>query len=1256
MSKTLGTILTVVAIGVAIASGVGALAAGTAALISAGIAAAQFVNSAVLASRAKDALQKRQASVAALQLGEVAREGIFGEVLTGGSLVDAFNWGGQWGTDWECRVIALADHFCDALVGFYVNDQFVKYTGDGAVPGYNGQLEVYWRAGAVDQSVPQVVLDNGPGWTAEDYGTGVAWVAVCYKADKADAKTPVWPGGRPGFSWVVRGKRCYQARKDSTVGGSGTHRWSDPTTWEWTDNPIDCRHNWVRGIYAGDRVGDPDMLLVGRGLSAEEAPPANVFAPANVCDEHVALDAGGSEKRYRLNGLVRADETYIEVEDHFAAACAGVILQPEGAVEIEPGQAKAPSFFFSDEDLLVGSSVEYSDELSEADDGWVNTVAPRYVEPSLKYADHAAPIRRVVADVLADGGPREQPLSLTMVISSTQAGRVGEIARRLGRLRRRAKVTLGPTFAEVEEGDWGVWTSERYLKGKSVLFRVEAYALDEKWHNTLTLREISRDVYARDADAASTAVALQQDAPSIGAPGPNAWTAYSVSTSEDGRAMPVIAVTGGVDSDYADLVRFEYQELKADEAPKEARWVEAGIAGPDTTRFEISGVASETRYVVAVSYVVGRVPGTRRVIAPVTSGTPIVRWQDLTGAAKPADNADVTADAIDHSRFALCGPTDRIGTEIRSRFDPVFWTCNFPNTMIASLRASGDMLQADAVFHQKDHLLGIIWQSVDRWDHPTTGYDTDRDYRGCQLSFRLQLTGAVLPIDDVAGPVLTVEGRDAAGTARTWYVRLANLVTSGGGRDARIRIDFDRLRGGFYADDPVYAGDIDRIFLSLVPEGYSGGGGRLSGATEGGLILSEMTALGSRATLTCGTGPGGVHEVRMTNGYDDTYNVTPARIVRNLALLGYKDRLVHYVGMSHYFRWSWDGGEGRYIAEDVAEPLNRPCVLWHADFAARLRAAGIQLVLSLSYEMLDSFAPAAFRQCDASGAAALTGWSPPSTLFSPCHTGAMAYLQRVARQFCAIAAQAGHAVHFQVGEPWYWIDFRTRVPCFYDAATTSAYQAETGKTAPRIDTMAVTMTAEQIAYLDWLGGKLAASILGLLAAIRGDHPQAVRYALLYLPQMLDTATPEAMRVNLPKALQWPALDILQLEDYDYVIDNRPDLSATGRAVAEQRLGYPRSRQEYFGGFALHRDTGQIWRQTTNAIQAAYEHGVFPVYVWAYTQVMRDGYAPRLRMAPALGVADIQDIDLTAEPDDGAVLVFDTRRRKWVPGKPWLANT
>jgi hypothetical protein len=52
---------------------------------------------------------------------------------------------------------------------------------------------------------------------------------------------------------------------------------------------------------------------------------------------------------------------------------------------------------------------------------------------------------------------------------------------------------FAPAFAEVEEGDWGTWTSERY--GISMTVRVESYSLDGKWQVGLRLREISADVY-----------------------------------------------------------------------------------------------------------------------------------------------------------------------------------------------------------------------------------------------------------------------------------------------------------------------------------------------------------------------------------------------------------------------------------------------------------------------------------------------------------------------------------------------------------------------------------------------------------------------------------------------------------------------------------------------------------------------------------------------------------------------------------------
>lgn len=627
MSKTVGKILAIAALVVVVVSlpGVGLVGAGavisaaTAAYISAAIAVATLANG-LLMPKAKQ--QARQASIIALSIGEVPREAAFGQCMTGGSLVDAFNYGGQNGTDWECIVIALADHHCEALVGFYVNDIFVSYAGDGAVAGFGGQLEVYWRSGAAGQTVPGVILSNGPGWTANDVGTGISWVAACYKADKPDAQNPIWPAGRPRFAWVLKGKKCYQARKDSTVaGGSGTHRWDNPATWQWTDNPIDCRYNWARGVYALDQVANPEMLLIGRGLSPIEAPLENVAPRANICDELVALDAGGTEKRYRANGIIQADETFITVEEWFASACAGIITQPEGSVEIEPGHAKSPVFYFSDDDLVTGSPVKYNDSPSDQDGEWLNTVIPRYVEPTQKYADHAAPVRRIVGDVIADGGPREETLSLPLVTSSTQAGRCGEIRRRMGRLHGRAVVTLGPRFAEVEEGDWCVWTSNRYLKGASVTFQVQAFSCDQKWQNTLTLRQIATSVFAKDADAASGAVATQQDVPSpIPAPGVSAWALSAVSLSAGPDGTPALLVQGACDNDFATQIRFEYWPDDGVTSPAAVTaWTSAGITGPDVVRREVSGVTPNAVYYVAVTYLIGSTPGDRRILGPVTT-------------------------------------------------------------------------------------------------------------------------------------------------------------------------------------------------------------------------------------------------------------------------------------------------------------------------------------------------------------------------------------------------------------------------------------------------------------------------------------------------------------------------------------------------------------------------------------------------------------------------------------------------------------
>ncbi len=528
-----------------------------------------------------------------------------------------------------------------------------------------------------------------------------------------------------------------------------------------------------------------------------------------------------------------------------------------------------------------------------------------------------------------------------------------------------------------------------------------------------------------------------------------------------------------------------------------------------------------------------------------------------------------------------------------SRFDPRFWTVNFPRPMMAAVTTiAPDALRVDCAFYRQDDLAGLIWEAEDRHDHPLLKYETARDFRDCRLSFRWR-SGGVRALDAVNGPVLTIEGRDAGGQARSWYVRLWNYAV-GTPEDARVTLDFASLKGGWALPaeaDPVWAGDIDRMFVSLVPPGYSKTDAPLPAPVEGWAELSAIRCDGPGAVIGIGECVVPEHGVGIASGYDDSYNLTPARLLRNALHLGYRGAIVHYVGMSHYFRL--DPGL------KATGALNAPCAAWHRDFAGRARELGFDIIWSLSYELLDAHCPEGWKQRAVDGAPALTGWSPPSTLLSPANAEAMAYLQGIARAFVAIGAAAGLPPKFQIGEPWWWTMPDGR-PCLYDASAVAAF-------APvPIASMRGSKSASEIATLDAAGAALAASTASLCAAVRAAAPDCETHLLAYLPTVLDADAPHARRANLPVGWAFPAFDVLQLEDYDWVTAGDTASSRDGARAAAARLGYPPEKQDYLSGFVLNAEDSAQWRLIDAAAGAARRRGVRRAYFWALPQVMRDG--------------------------------------------------
>lgn len=559
--------------------------------------------------------------------------------------------------------------------------------------------------------------------------------------------------------------------------------------------------------------------------------------------------------------------------------------------------------------------------------------------------------------------------------------------------------------------------------------------------------------------------------------------------------------------------------------------------------------------------------------------------------------------------YWLCNKRRRQKSSPVMRFDPRFWTVNFPRPMMASVVTTGpESLRADAVFYKSDDLAGLIWESEDKWDHPLLAYETNRDYRRLTVSFRWRSQG-IMPLGAINGPTLTISGRDAEGAAKSWYVRLWNYAT-GTPEDAQITLKFGDLDGGFLLPgeaDPVYAGDIDQMFISLVPPGYTGAPGNLAAPAEGWVELSEIRCDGAGVMLDTGDVMLPEHELKMATGYDDAYNQTPARLVRAIHALGYRDCINHYVGMSHYFRLEALGApelDGGHYVSLTGGALNVPCREWHWSFASEAKKMGFDLIFSLSYELFDAHTWNDWKQRAENGDPALTGWVPPSTLLSPANSGAMGYLQAVARALVFIQKEADLPVKFQIGEPWWWIMPDGRI-CLYDAAATAAF----GALSVSIPDIAGPKNAAQQNMLDRAGELLAASTASIFAAAKDESGIAGAETLLlvYLPTVLDPLAPEAKRANVPLDWASPAFDVLQLEDYDWVTSGNH--GATQRAVPmmAQRLGYPVHEQHYFAGFVLRPEDKAQWSEIEFAAAQSNKRGAAQTYVWALPQVARDGF-------------------------------------------------
>lgn len=316
-------------------------------------------------------------------------------------------------------------------------------------------------------------------WLADMVGTGMCYAIMTFRYNRELYQS------LPQCRFEMGGIKLYDPRADTSVGGSGAQRWSNPATWTQTENPVVMVYNIQRGITL------PGLGVWGGDASAEDQPLASAFAAMNKCDVATALAAGGTEPAYRAGYEVTIDKEPASIIEELLKACGGQVAEIGGQWKYRVGGVDLPVYFMTDADVIISKPQDY-DPFPTADRR-MNGIDAQYPDPADGWEPKAAPSRFNATWEAEDGGKRRvASLDLPACPYANQVQRImsGYIADE--RHFRRHNLTLPPDAAIIEPLDVISWTSARngYV---SKLFDV-AEMVDE-------VRRLTQGMAVREVDA-----------------------------------------------------------------------------------------------------------------------------------------------------------------------------------------------------------------------------------------------------------------------------------------------------------------------------------------------------------------------------------------------------------------------------------------------------------------------------------------------------------------------------------------------------------------------------------------------------------------------------------------------------------------------------------------------------------------------------------------------------------------------------------
>ena len=431
------------------------------------------------------------------------------------------------------QVIVLAGHEVNSIGDIYINDEVVSIDGNNLVTGDTWQNKIRIKKHDGSQTTADSDLVSETSVDSNFKGLGIAYLYVRYEYDQ-----DVFANGVPLITAVVEGKKVYDPRTATT---------------SYSNNAALCIRDFLTSSY---------------GLSDSAIDDISFASAANECDENVTLAGSGTEKRYTLNGIVKADRSLGDVLGDMVTACAGTLFWGSGYWKLKAGAYSSPVKTLTLDDLRgpinLQTRISMQDNFNtvrgtfnDADQDWITADYPEITSATFKTEDNGE-------EALLD-------LQLPFTTSSATAQRLAKLTLYRGREQMTLSADFGLEAFQIEVGDIIAFTNSRYgFSAKEFEVIGWRFASDQDAGDlrvNLTLRETSQSAFdwnAEETDIVSNNSTLPTFT-SVAAPTNLTLSATAV-INDDGITIPAIKASWDISPNaFVQYYEIQYKRLGGEE-------------------------------------------------------------------------------------------------------------------------------------------------------------------------------------------------------------------------------------------------------------------------------------------------------------------------------------------------------------------------------------------------------------------------------------------------------------------------------------------------------------------------------------------------------------------------------------------------------------------------------------------------------------------------------------------------------------------